>query len=197
MSKLSTTKWLLSLALLASVIILVLGWLFLRQSQNKPQLAVKVEQDFQNIPLPPEVTPIHQKYYACPKCLYAGTMALYSTNLSWETVFAFYQDYGAQSQWECSAHWPGGVTCNWPFSTERNQEEQLNIVVNHDNSELWYSPVEASRAANAAGQTVYLVQIVYFQDKAVYERECPPDLRGACEDEWWQTESKLLSCKDR
>jgi len=66
-------------------------------------------------------------------------------------------------------------------------------VVNHDNSELWYFPVEASGAANAAVQTVYLVQIVYFQDKAVYERECPPDLGGACEDEWWQTEIKLYN----
>jgi hypothetical protein len=185
------------LCILSLAVGLVLVWIFFRPGyglltspteRTRFQLYTELKEQFHNIPALDKTVLVHQRYYVCSKCLFAGTMALYATNLSWDTVQAFYRNYGANAGLECGGDSPGGLMhCQWSFGNA-SEEQQLNVGVNLGNSELWYSPVEASKKAIALGQTIYLIQIVHFRDKGIYNSLCPVEALNACASQWWETE---------
>ena len=123
-------------------------------------------------------------------------MALYATDIAPQQVSDFYGDYLQHSDWSYGGHWEGqdngrvmqwGLNAHWLFDQASQQEKQFMFLAERstDTSELCYSPKEATVAAMAAGQTVYIIQIVYTQDKTTNARECPPGVVGNHENEWW------------
>lgn len=152
---------------------------------------------FDDIPASSEVKLIHQRFYGCTKCRFAGMMALYATDLPPETVRTFYLDYLQNSQWDSVGQWEGhnngqrnqwGAGANWPFADADSRQQTFSFLASESKhtSELWFTPNEATRKAIASGQTVYIIQIVYTEDRDVRERRCPPYGGDTCERDWWE-----------
>lgn len=124
-------------------------------------------------------------------------MALYATDLPAEISRGFYRNYLESSGWRYSGQWEGqdnsqpiqwGLGAQWPFADTDAQEQSFSFLAgkSEETSELWFTPSEAMRQAKTTGQTVYIIQIVYTQDKTRRARECPPQGGRLCEEDWWE-----------
>ena len=190
-------KWRIWLLVLLTVITIISA-LFLLSIFEKQRIESRtferLQQAFNDIPILSEAKLIHQRYYGCTKCRFAGMTALYATELSPEAARTFYLDYLQNSQWDSVGQWEGQVShgqpeqwcarADWPFADADSREQAITFLANK--SELWFTPSEATRRGIINGQTVYIIQIVYTEDKAVRERKCPPNVGGTCERDWWE-----------
>lgn len=193
-------KWKASLLVVLALVSFVSA-LFLSKTWEtrriKSRTCEHLQQSFGDIPVLSEARLIHQRYYGCPKCRFAGMMALYSTELSPEAARAFYLGHFQASQWDSVGQWEGqhngqlvqwGVRAEWPFAGTDFREETIMFLAQESRnaSALWFTPVKATKRAIASGRTIYIIQIVYTEDRAVRDRECLPYSGGECEKDWWE-----------
>ena len=170
----------------ASVIVVIAsGLILLHRSSEEPKSPTLqyLQRALNDIPVPAEARLIRVRYYGCSKCQFVGMVAQYATNLSPKDARTFYRTYLRRSAWRYGGEWEGhdnsgvvaqwGLEAKWPFTEARAQEQAFVFL--------------ASESKNTFdGQTVYSIQVVYTQDRAVRDRECPPDRLTVFEKACWE-----------
>jgi hypothetical protein len=153
----------------------------LEYRRNKSLTLVRLQQAFNDLPVPAQAKSTHQRYYGCTRCQFGGAIVLYTADMLPEEVRSFYRNYIANSQWYYGGQWDGhnnageiaqlGMHADWPFDMNTLQSQTFSLLVD---------------VGNNTSATSYSIQIVYMQDTSLFSRECPPTVGGTCQNEWWE-----------
>jgi hypothetical protein len=163
------TRLLILAALVALAAVGLLAWYL-----NTPRGYVR--RVFATTPLPPESREVVrevQDWSEGPACPYARMAAVYETDMPWNEVAGFYQQYLRDSAWgaaerrvlgtDTAANTPiEEIEARWPFAA--GQRELTMTVVNF--SQLANAPPPASRTMFTIG-VEYIPDIEFFRSSAL------------------------------
>lgn len=166
------TRWLPPLVAL----LLAAGWLLF---QHEIGLRYRVGKASAALPALAGARMIDQRTVVDTMCGAAGIVSRYATNQPWGDVEAFFERYVRTLPWQGGSWTADALDFYWPFPGDDMRELRLNIALDRGNPYLipiLAGTYDGARAAPAAlvgpGQTTYLVQIAYTEDKTVSPFEC-------------------------